>query len=838
MHTMSADAALAAFTPNTSPLQAVQDESAWLTWLRDHTDLHWRPGQWDPEIWLFTCSPDDPTTLATCCAVGNCVAVILHGTLCQTCAKAFKQSNLGVDEFLKTYRRPTPRLTTAQRSSPVRCVVEVSGRRCPSKGAIRNICEAHYRQWNKRCRRRPLITFEQWMTSGELTIPEEPLADCSVAACGRESMNATTKVCRLHWSRYKRDLRLEPIDEWVRQQLPHIGVHQFMLLNLPERLRWEVLYAVQQRAARGGRIDPQNTKAVIRIMEANPSIATMSKADVDLIAQRHHTTVAVHLHQFARALRNAYDACLGRSAMDALVWDLDDVGFEPQPSGRRPRPRRRKCLDFGLITQPWLRDVALTWSRQEAQSYLIVKTHRAAMVASQALEQRPDRGRDMTALGNRDVDAIAESIRVLTRADNGDPCQTSFKRHIFAVFFDLINWGRRQGMLDGLPASFEPSRTRIHLPADPVIENAGKAIPETVQQQLDAQTDSLGRGFTHGVLTPEQTHTMFLTAYIVLRDTGRRTLEVASLPTDCLSRDATGPVLLYDNHKARRLGRRLPILESTANAINAWKEIRTTIPTSSQQYLFPGSTINEKHLSSNGLSHAIRTWIRGLPSLHSGEIDPNGDLLPFDRTKIHPYAFRHSYAQRHADNGTPVDVLRQLMDHRSIQTTGGYYTITAERKRTAIETVGKFTIDKNGRSAPLTGSMAYQMRSVAVPFGNCIEPSNVKAGGKACPIRFQCAGCGFYRPDPSYIPGIEEHINSLAADREIASAMDAAPFVVANLDAQIDAFRTVLATMRAALDRLDAEQRDQVERASAALRKARAGARLPLEDITRRKEAP
>jgi len=49
-----------------------------------------------------------------------------------------------------------------------------------------------------------------------------------------------------------------------------------MLLNLPERLRWEVLYAVQQRASRGCRIDPENTKAVIRIMEANPSLATLS----------------------------------------------------------------------------------------------------------------------------------------------------------------------------------------------------------------------------------------------------------------------------------------------------------------------------------------------------------------------------------------------------------------------------------------------------------------------------------------------------------------------------------------------------------------------------------
>jgi hypothetical protein len=331
---------------------------------------------------------------------------------------------------------------------------------------------------------------------------------------------------------------------------------------------------------------------------------------------------------------------------------------------------------------------------------------------------------------------------------------------------------------------------------------------------------------------------MFLTAYIILRDTGRRTLEVASLGTDCVARDGTGPVLIYDNHKARRPGRRLPILESTANAISEWKETRTTVPTASQDYLFPGSTINEKHLSSNSLSHAVRTWVRGLPSLHSGEIGPNGDPVPFDRTRIHPYAFRHSYAQRHADNGTPVDVLRQLMDHRSIQTTGGYYTITADRKRSAIETVGKFTIDKNGSPAPLTGSTTYQIRSVAVPFGNCVEPSNVKAGGKACPIRFQCAGCGFYRPDPSYIPAIEEHINSLAADREIASAMDAAPFVIANLDAQVSAFRTVLSTMRTALDRLDAEQRDRVEQASVVLRKARAGAQLPLEDITRRKETP
>jgi hypothetical protein len=834
---MTSATALAGTPAKAVPLKSVPDESAWLTWLRDHTDLHWRPGQWDPEFWLFTCAPDDPTTLAASCAVANCAAIILHGKLCQTCAKALKQSNLDIDEFLNTYRRPSPRLTTAQRSDPIHCVIEVNGHRCPSRGAIRNICEAHYHQWNKRSRRSPAITCHEWMMSGEVTIPDKPLPDCIVPACGRESMTATTKVCRLHWSRHARDHRREPIDEWARRQLPHIGVHQFMLLNLPERLRWEILYAVQQRAARGGRIDPENTKTAIRVMETSPSFATLSKAEVDQIAHRHNKTVGVHLHQFARALRNAYDVCLGRSAKDALIWDLDDVGFEPQPSGRRPRPRRRKCLDFGLITQPWLHEVALAWSRQEMQSYLIVKTHRAAVVASQALEQRPDRGHDMTVLGNRDVDAVAESIRVLTRVDNGEPCQTSFKRRIFAVFFDLMTWGRRQGLLDGLPASFEPSRTRIHLPADPVVEKASKAIPEVVQQQLDAQLRFLGRGFTHGILTPEQSHQMFLTAYVVLRDTGRRTLEVASLPTDCITRDRTGPVLIYDNHKARRPGRRLPILESTADAIDDWKKVRKTIPTASQHTCSPAAPLMRN--TSAATDSATRS-APGFAAFHRCTAAKSIRTATRCHTTEPRSTPTHSAIPTHSATPT-TEHLSTYCDSSwitDLQTTGGYYTITADRKRSAIETVGKFTVDKNGRFTPLTGSTTYQMRSVAVPFGNCIEPSNVKAGGKACPIRFQCAGCGFYRPDPSYIRAIEEHINSLAADREIASVMDTEPFVIANLDAQIAAFQTVLGTMRTALERLDAKQRDQVEQASAVLRKARAGAQLPLEDITRRKETP
>ena len=108
------------------------------------------------------------------------------------------------------------------------------------------------------------------------------------------------------------------------------------------------------------------------------------------------------------------------------------------------------------------------------------------------------------------------------------------------------------------------------------------------------------------------------------------------------------------------------------------------------------------------------------------------------------------------------------MDHVAVATTMGYYRVGLKRKQQAIRSVGSLAIDAAGNPAPFTSPTAYQRASVSVPFGNCTEPSNVKAGGSACPIRFQCAGCGFYRPDPSYLPALEQHIAALRADRETA----------------------------------------------------------------------
>jgi hypothetical protein len=298
------------------------------------------------------------------------------------------------------------------------------------------------------------------------------------------------------------------------------------------------------------------------------------------------------------------------------------------------------------------------------------------------------------------------------------------------------------------------------------------------------------------------------------------------------SKPRTGEyALVYDNHKKHRLRRRLPITAATAEVIAGWQRYRAglDLPASTRPWLFPawGETSGPGHLTGNRLIRALKGWVALIPALDSDLPGPDGTPAPFDRSLITPYAFRHSYAQRHADAGVGVEVLRELMDHRTTTVTQGYYTVSLKRKREAIAVMSRYVHDRTGAPAAGTASASrYELRSVAVPFGNCIEPSNVRAGGKQCPIRFRCAGCGFYRPDPSYLPAIDDHIIALKADRETALAIDADQFVIRNLTDQAAAFGQVTEAMRDRLRALPEAERAQVEQAGALLRKARAAHHL------------
>ncbi|HEX9353857.1 MAG TPA: hypothetical protein VF933_08580 [Streptosporangiaceae bacterium] len=101
---------------------------------------------------------------------------------------------------------------------------------------------------------------------------------------------------------------------------------------------------------------------------------------------------------------------------------------------------------------------------------------------------------------------------------------------------------------------------------------------------------------------------------------------------------------------------------------------------------------------------------------------------------------------------------------------------------------------------------------VAVPFGICTEPSNVKAGGQACPYKFTCLGCGHFRSDPSYLPELKSYLQQLLADRErVQAATDLQDWAKVQLtlrEEEITQLRQLIRRIEADLD--DLTEHDQV----------------------------
>ncbi|MFD6798752.1 tyrosine-type recombinase/integrase [Streptomyces cyaneofuscatus] len=226
------------------------------------------------------------------------------------------------------------------------------------------------------------------------------------------------------------------------------------------------------------------------------------------------------------------------------------------------------------------------------------------------------------------------------------------------------------------------------------------------------------------------------------------------------------------------------------------------------------------------LSQLHREWVRTMPAL----LTVAGE--EFDKSRVTLYCYRHSYAQRHADAGTPVDVLRELMGHKTLGTTQTYYRVTEKRTRRAVDRLVTLQFDRHGgrlwdQAKALLDHEHARMRigQVALPFGICAEPSNVKAGGHACPFRFRCMGCDHFRTDPSYLPDLRAYLDTLLRDRERLAAAgeldDWARAEATPSEEEITRLRSLIRRVESDLEALTAEDREEIRRATAVLRKSR-----------------
>lgn len=621
----------------TTPLR---DEAGWAGRLREHTDPGWRPTEWQQQFWLFTGNPDEPRTSVSLCRTAVCRTLVSPtNNYCPLCKRAAKQSPLPDEEFAATFVPVRTKVYFGGIKDT--CSVARGGQRCVRPSHCRGLCSLHYAQFNAHTLRGKVGDWHA------LAVPYIDIPECPVPACPLPSVYGSG-LCRHHAHLFREHRRTAPgtaLADWAPRQTPYLASHQFSLLALPELPRLEVLFGLQQADPWLRIFEPCQVRRMVRDLSGTATL--VSDVSDEQMCPRSTVPVRRMLGRVRTAVRAGLAQYAGTGPAEEDLLDLRALG---QRSRTPVGIRHPKTVDLRTIGQPWLRRLLRTWTIQHRPNAdHFARTLWGVQLASQALASRPGTD-DPAKLRYDDVTAVVEAFRSALK-QNGDPAGWSYRTSIAGHFFALIDYGHRSGAADEVSPAFARDRVAHRIAQEEAGEDEiGKAILEAVIRQLDAHLHLLGQGRARGrrTLASDDLQLMYQTLYVLLRDTGRRPNEIVSLPWECLETRQDQTSLIWDNHKARRHRRRLPITASTARAIRTWRQrrdqLQTTLPPAGADYLFPALTplASSRHLHTSYLSETLRHWVSDLPELHAEGTDSDGALLPFDRSLVYAYAFRHS----------------------------------------------------------------------------------------------------------------------------------------------------------------------------------------------------
>lgn len=805
--------------PAIKRLPGIQSEPSELELLRNEID--WRLLEthgWDRKTLRFEPEKDDTYFGYETCDVPECKFASYKAGLCTACHRRFDKVGGTRNAFLRIPRPPIDLMN----DGPELCLVcRTPGHERPSSGpsGLCSNCESK-RKWRDQC-------VEDFVKGDESWAPATPLAShgrCARRGCTRWAAIGSTRLC-VRCQEDRRAAGNPDLSKW-RSSTPimNFGGGRFADLSpLRERVRLELLLGIQASAM-------DEVHLSCNTIQQLSGRAFRSNVDslLEFSMERGKSRDRLFLSRTQQAVRLVFvdpDEELERD-----VWDLMMLGF-PSGGGRRRR------LDFTPISQGWLREAAKQWAKENIARSVGRTGEVLGSVRrlSAHLRKRPDKGEVVSVLARTDIAAL---LRQLSRLESAGKLSPDSRRSIvYDVRFFLrssreLGLANEAGPLGGLADSFSILREDIPVAWRAQDTGSDKSLPQIVMDQL------LGERSQSELLEVEGAEVRDLILLQIWN--GRRPGETCSLELDCLEYSSSGePVLLYDAGKQKLRRIRVPIHHEPAEIIERQaKRITERFPDTprSELSLFPARSRNPRGIRSIPVTHLanrIRNWVDRLEI--KGQ---SGSDFPKDR--INAYAFRHTYAQRHADHGTPVDVLSALLAHENLTSTQHYYHVPEKRKRMATALVSPMTLNNEGDVVGgddvLDAVLARrEIGRIPVPLGWCTEKSNVAAHGSSCPYRYQCLGCSHFRTDPSHLEDLQNHLQRLlAADEELDAKLpgladwardDALPS-----QGEIKAVRELVRANKRLLSELPAQDRAAVEEAIATMRKLRAQADMNIPD--------
>jgi integrase len=553
-----------------------------------------------------------------CQAPGCSTTATRRNRICQSCSRRLATRGLGEDQLALLPTRVYPT------RGPDACRVSGCGREWIS--AVAGLCRTHLDQ-----RLATRLTLEQFCTDSQ----PQPLPahrSCSVASCPRQRRHPDSLYCEPHQLRLRAARRAdEGFDEaqWRLVDSPIGRGGQISLGGLAPRLVLEVLVGLQQRC----HVDRVRTKeADLRaVVDDLRRQQVRSLADYVLAGQASLAFKGV-VNSLTSHARRALAST--ETEVRADEWDLAVFGH----SG---------TVSFTTITQHWLREAAKRWAAEDlprrrvragrrTSAGLSVRHHIGALARlSESLRMRPDRGEIPAALGRADMEAFLHRLAFLASTGQlSTDARIRAVREVRAVLTRARAAGltRPGGVAGGLGEDFTLGVADV--PDEPEPAETGRDLPAEIMRLICAQLDAL-------------TSPVMRAAIELAIDTGRRPEEICDLAFDCLSRDDDGfAVLVYDNHKANRLGRRLPISEHTATVITTQQQrVRDRYPDTAigELKLLPTDRRNpdgRRAITAFSLAFHQRTWVDRMPLLITSDASsstsaascstPTGTATPSD----------------------------------------------------------------------------------------------------------------------------------------------------------------------------------------------------------------
>jgi integrase len=810
--------ALPAMAPPAAPLELAR--------LKANVDLKALIARgWDPERRVFWPPADDPLFGYQECERHGCPRAGSYDRaralgLCDQCARnylarvrGYRAVPLTLEEFKAM---PMLRLAQADREQRLCLVCRTTGHERAAQAS--GLCSECSRMRHDRGQ-----TVEAFVGGDERFAPAPPrrsFGRCLVHGCRRW---ATTDerlcaVCRRRWLKVPPERRPQ-LEQFIAEGpwQPGLDGRRAVMPELPELVEWQLLAGLQLLIEPYALITPPD--------RLGTAWADVARADVGSILD------LADLPGTYQSLRAVEVAMIAARRMTSTpdeerlkdVWDLGVFGI-----------REHRQIDFTHIHQRWLREAAKGWTIERMaglRTQTAQQDVRFLGYLSDYLHAREDRGEQPSALTREDMTSFLSWLP--SRAP------LASRRHIIVSSTRrTVQFARRHLAGPSQPAAGIGGGFQLYhedLPwrteRDP--DEPGRALPRVVLAQL----------LDDDLLAPlANMYLEYRVAFELIAHTGRRPGEICGLPAECLRYDeepAAGggkhrrAVLRYRREKPPSKWASLPINQDTAELIKAQQQrLRHRFPTTplAKLPLFPRRRCNPTGrlaMCSPTLSNRVTKWIKTIPPL----LDEDG--TEFARECVYLYALRHSYAQRHADAGVPIDTLQKLMDHRTTATTQIYYRVTWSRKREAIERVAPLTMDKDGRRTGFraqlveTERLREEIGRIPVPLGYCTEQHNVRALGAHCPFSHQCLGCEHFRTDPSHLPDLYAYLERLLETRErlraaVPQLAEWAREKAIPADAELRTVRTLIRAGEETLDQLEPGERSKLFELFRVLRATRA----------------